>query len=103
MWVSRIGLTHSMLVIHPSFTQSKWNMGEICGLKFHLFHAYTSHFFIIEIPPCARNVIFITEFAILSKSPPFYFIRKWLAHEEISKIFFLDHFLSSFLAQTYQF
>ena len=44
MWVSRIGLTHSMLVIHPSFTQSKWNMGEICGLKFHLFHAYTSNF-----------------------------------------------------------
>jgi len=25
-----------MPLIHTWFTYSKWNMGEICGLKFHL-------------------------------------------------------------------
>ena len=53
MWVSRIGLTHSMLVIHPSFIQSKWNMGEICGLKFHLLYVHTSQ--IIYCSPSMRK------------------------------------------------
>jgi hypothetical protein len=42
-----------------------------------------------EIPPCANHVIFITEFVLLIKTPPFYevnpFNRKWLAHGGISK------------------
>ena len=42
-----------------------------------------------EIPPCAHQVIFITEFVLLIKTPLFYevnsFNRKWLAHEGISK------------------
>ena len=41
----------------------------------------------------AHHVIFITEFVLLIKTPPFYevnsFNRKWLAHGGISKIFFL--------------
>ena len=43
-------------------------MDEICGLKFHLIfvHMYIHHKFFIEIPPCAKGVIFITEFALLS-------------------------------------
>ena len=36
---------------------------------------------IFEIPPCAHHVIFITEFVLLTKTPPFYevnsFNRKW--------------------------
>ena len=44
---------------------------------------------IFEIPPCAHHVIFITEFVLLIKNPPFYevnsFTRKWLAHGGISK------------------
>jgi hypothetical protein len=57
----------------------------------------------LEIPPCTHHVIFITEFVLLIKTPPFYevnsFNRKWLAHGGISKIFFLDHFSPSFLGQ----
>ena len=56
-----------------------------------------------EIPPCAHNVIFITEFILLIKIPSFYkvnsFNRKCQAHGGISKIFFLDHFSPSFLGQ----
>jgi hypothetical protein len=58
---------------------------------------------IFEIPPCAHHVIFITEFVLLIKIPPFYevnsFNRKCQAHGGISKIFFLDHFSPSFLGQ----
>ena len=28
--------THNMAMIQPSFTCSKWNMGEMFGLKFHI-------------------------------------------------------------------
>ena len=65
-------------------------MGEICGLKFHFLyvHTYITKK-IIEIPPCGKKVIFVTEFVILCKSPPFYEVklirRKWLPHEGISK------------------
>jgi hypothetical protein len=58
---------------------------------------------IFEISPCAHHVIFITEFVLLIKNPPFYevnsFNRKWGAHGGIPKIFFLDHFSPSFLGQ----
>jgi hypothetical protein len=58
---------------------------------------------IFEIPPCAHHVIFITEYVLLIKIPPFYevnsFHRKCQAHVGISKIFFLDHFSPSFLGQ----
>jgi hypothetical protein len=47
---------------------------------------------VLEIPPCAHHVIFITEFVFLIKTPPFYevnpFNRKWLAHGGILKMFF---------------
>jgi hypothetical protein len=56
---------------------------------------------IFEIPPFAHHVIFITEFVLLIKIPPFYevnsFNRKCQAHGGISKIFFLYHFSPSFL------
>ena len=46
---------------------------------------------VFEIPQCAQQVIFITEFALLIKTPLFYevnsFNRKWLAHERIKLIF----------------
>ena len=46
---------------------------------------------------------FITEFVLLIKIPTFYevnsFNKKWQANGGISKIFFLDHFSSSFLGQ----
>ena len=46
-------------------TYSKLNMDEICGLKSHLsyVHMYNTKVF-IEIHPCAKEVIFITEFTI---------------------------------------
>jgi hypothetical protein len=92
-----------MAVKQPSFTRSKWNMGEIYGLKiFSIICTYNTKK-IIETPPCALKVLFITEFAISCKRPHFYEVklirRKWLAHGGISKIFFLDHFSPSFLGQ----
>ena len=64
-------------------------MKEICGLKFHLSNVDMPPHFFPEIPPCAHHVIFITEFVLLIKTPPFNevnsFNRKWLAHEGISK------------------
>ena len=36
---------------------------------------YTTKSF-VEIPPCAKKVIFITEFAIWCKNPPFYEVKK---------------------------
>ena len=44
-------ITHNMAMIQPSFTSSKWNMGEIFGLKFPKKN--------IEIPPCGKRVIFL--------------------------------------------
>ena len=49
--------------------------------------------------PC----IFITEFMLLIKTPPFYEVNsfnvKYLAHGGISKIIFLDHFSPLFVGQ----
>ena len=61
-----VGLTPNTTLIHASFTYSKWNMVDICGLEFHLSYVHASQFF-FEIPPCAKDVIFITEFAVLAK------------------------------------
>jgi hypothetical protein len=78
-------------------------MDEICGLKFQLSYVVMPQAFFLKIPPCAHDVIFITEFVLLIKIPPFYEVnssnRKWQAHGGISKIFFLDHFSPSFLDQ----
>ena len=41
------------------------------GLKFHLLHVHTSQKN-IEIPPCAKDAIFITELAILANILLFY-------------------------------
>ena len=58
-----------MAVKQPSFTLSKWNMGEIYSLKFYLSYVHISQKKIIDIPPCTLKVFFITEFAIsLQKS-----------------------------------
>ena len=69
-------LTPNTPLIHTWFTYSIWNMGEICGLKFHLICVHTSHFFFIEIPPCAKGVIFINEFSLLSTNLPFYEVKE---------------------------
>ena len=47
-------------------------MDEICGLKFHLSYVDMPQDFFLEIPPCAHHVIFITDFVLLIKTPPFY-------------------------------
>ena len=35
---------------------------------------------IFEIPPCAHHVIFITEFVLLIKTPPFYNVKSYNRH-----------------------
>ena len=61
------------------FTRSKCNMDEIFGLKFN----FPSFFF--DIPPFTKKVIFVPEFVILCKNPPFYEVnllltKKGFAH-----------------------
>jgi hypothetical protein len=57
----------------------------------------------MELYPCAKEVIFITEFALLCRNPPYYEVKKifqkGFAHGGISKIIFLDHFSPSFLGK----
>ena len=82
----------------------KIRSGQVCfSLKFHLPYLYsTSHRIFFEIPPCRNMAIFVTQFVIWCKNPPFcvkWIRRKGLLHKGISKIFFLDHFSPSFLGQ----
>jgi hypothetical protein len=50
----------------------------------------------MKFPKSPKEVIFITEFVILCKNPPFCEVKKifekGFVHGRISKIFFLDHF-----------
>jgi hypothetical protein len=64
-----------MAMIQPSFTSSKWNVGEIFGLKFHVSNLHAPQRFFFEIPPCGKMVIFVTEFIILCKNPLFYKVK----------------------------
>ena len=48
---------------------------KLCGLKFHLLYVHVSHIF-FEIPLCAKEVNFITEFAFLAKIQLFYEVKK---------------------------
>ena len=64
-------LTPNTPLIHTLFTCSKWNMDDWYGLKVSLIiSTYITQNF-LEIPPCAKNVIWITEFGIQWKNPPF--------------------------------
>ena len=45
-------------------------MDENFGLKFDLE--------CFEIPPCAKNDIFFTEFVILDQNPHFYEVNQWV-------------------------
>ena len=51
--------------------QSKWNMDEICGFHLSYVSRYATGIF-LEISPCRQHVVFITEFVLLLKTPPFY-------------------------------
>ena len=67
-------------------------MDEICGLKFHLSHVNMPQDFFSEIPPCAHHVIFVTEFVLLIKIPPFYEVNSLIENgkrmEEFKKYSF---------------
>ena len=64
-------ITQNRGAIRTTVTWSKWNMGEIVGLKFHLSFLHTPLRFLFEIPPCGKKVIFVTEFVILCKNHSF--------------------------------
>ena len=53
-------------------------MDEICGSKFHFSYDDMTQDFFLEIPPCANHVIFITEFALLIKTPPYYEVNSFI-------------------------
>ena len=57
-------------------------------VSFNICTYITKNF--IEIPPCAKGVIFITEFALLSTNLPFYEVKMTpFAHGGISIKFFV--------------
>ena len=41
LFIIQLASTNDMAMIQLSFTSSKWNMGEIVGLKFHISYLYT--------------------------------------------------------------
>jgi hypothetical protein len=41
-------LTPNTPLIHTWFTYSIWNMGEFCGLKFHLIYVHTTQIFLLK-------------------------------------------------------
>ena len=51
-------LTPNTPLIHTWFTYSIWNMGEICGLKFHLIYVHTSQKILLKSLH-AQNVSFL--------------------------------------------
>ena len=58
----------------------------------------------LEISPCAHHVIFVTEFELLIKTPPFYEVNSFkiensLRVEEFQKYFFYTTFHHHFLGQ----
>ena len=46
-------------------SRSKLIMDEICSLNIHLLYVERPQKVFIEIPPCAKNAIFITEILTL--------------------------------------
>ena len=100
-----IALTYNIWEIQPSSMCSKWNMGEIFGLKFYLIICTYNTENFIEIPPCAKKVIFITEFAIWCKNPPFYEVKKIFQKRLCAwrnfKIFFSRPLFIIFLGRKY--
>jgi hypothetical protein len=51
-------------------------MGEIFGLNFHLSYLHTPQTFFFEILPWAMKVIFVTDFVIFVKNPPFFEVNQ---------------------------
>ena len=56
LWVPKIVcfLTPTTPLIPTGFTYSKWNMGEICGFKFHLLYEHASQLFCLKFL-CAQK------------------------------------------------
>ena len=66
-----------MAMIQPSFTSSKWNMGEIFGLKFHLSYLHTPQRFFLKSLHAQRM-----SFLLLLISPTFHF--DWVTDGRVS-------------------
>ena len=87
-------------LVYPLKMEYGWNL----WLKSISMYMHHKHFYWYPSNPlCTLKVLSITEIAISCRSPHFYEVnwirRKWLAHGGIPKIFFLDHFSTSFLGQ----
>ena len=74
-------LTHVMLwlsMIQPLFSSSKWNMGEIFCLKFHLSCVHSPQMFSLKSLHVETRSFLFTDFIILCKNPPFYKVNEWV-------------------------
>jgi hypothetical protein len=65
-------LTPNTPLIHTLFTFSKLNMDDFSVPAGPLGYVDNMH----EVDPCAKEVIFIPEFALLCKNPPFFEVKK---------------------------
>ena len=67
-------------------------MDKICGLKFHLLYVDMPQDFFLEISPCANRVIFVTEFELLIKTPPFYEVNSFKIENCLRMEYFQKYF-----------
>ena len=85
-------LTPNTPLIHTSFTYSKWNMGEICGLKFHLWYVHTSQKVLLKSLHAQRIWFLLLNLHLMQKSPFLWskkdFPKKALRIEEFQNNFF---------------
>ena len=94
----RSHLTPNMPLIHTWFTYSIWNMGEMCGLKFHLWYGHRIHHKKFYWNPSKRKEGHY--YYCSCNFGHFYEVKKIvLRMEEFQNKFFLDHFSPSFLGQ----
>ena len=88
-------------IVSPVKMEYGWNF-SLSGLKIMMKSGLEKMF----VKFLHGHVIFIAEFVLFTKTPPFYevnsFYKKWWSHGGILNIFFLDHFSPSFLSQKCQ-
>ena len=91
----KISLTPITPLIHTWFEHSKWNMGEICGLKFHLSDLHTPHRFFLNHSIHKKGYFCCWAFNFVQKSSCLWskkMFKNVLRKEEFQKYFFKTTF-----------
>jgi hypothetical protein len=101
---AKIALTPYTTLIQTSFMYSKWNMGEICGLKFHFLQVHASQKILFKSLHAQKMSFLLLNLQFWQKihlsMTKKYFPKKALRMQGVKKKI-LDHFSPSFLGQKY--